>query len=339
MTLVCRRMLTFAAVAVTASAGVAIAAPGTAVSATKAARCREVSYPVHVLGRAAHLAGTLCATPGARVLEVLLPGGTYNRSYWNAPGAHSYVAAAHRAGFATLALDRLDTGKSTQTNPVLTTATVNAASIHQTITAVRDRYRIVLVGHSLGSLVAADEAATYHDVAGVILSGFSHALRPVFMAAVTVRFTAANLQSRFAGRPVGELTSVSAAARAAAFDDPDVPKAITDWDWRHRDTMDVGELSVGALQVYGAMTGKITAAVLNVVGADDRAFGCSILGARCSTTARLRHAEAPRYPNAASYTPLVVGGSGHDLNLANSANSWFHAANTWTRRSVEHARR
>jgi pimeloyl-ACP methyl ester carboxylesterase len=58
---------------------------------------------------------------------------------------------------------------------------VEAASIHQVVDHLRAgrvggwRFdRVVLAGHSLGSGVAILEAATYHDVDGVILTGMTH---------------------------------------------------------------------------------------------------------------------------------------------------------------------
>jgi hypothetical protein len=54
--------------------------------------------------------GKLCAPTGAKTVHVLIPGGTYNSSYWDIgyqPEIRSYRMAMNNAGYATLAVDRL----------------------------------------------------------------------------------------------------------------------------------------------------------------------------------------------------------------------------------------
>ena len=62
----------------------------------------------------------------------------------------------------------------------------NAFTIHQAISQLRSgtvdgvRYgKVVIVGHSLGSLISWYEAGTYHDVDAVIASGILHSFEPV----------------------------------------------------------------------------------------------------------------------------------------------------------------
>lgn len=84
------------------------------------AQCAEVSIPVALSAgaeKASRIAGTYCAPAGepASVLQILVPGATYDRSYWDFPGfdgRYSYVAHATRAGQATLAIDPIGVGKS-----------------------------------------------------------------------------------------------------------------------------------------------------------------------------------------------------------------------------------
>lgn len=323
-----------------AAAATLTAAPAAAATFTAAGgvRCHDTSYPVHVLGQAAHISGTLCRPAGASTLALLIPGGTYVRGYYSAPfRGRNYVAAAGRAGYATLAIDRLDTGASTQTPPLLTTQGVQASAIHQVITAIRGHWRhVVLVGHSLGSVDAVAESGRWPgDVDGVILSGFTHQFSPTGIAKVAATLVPAHLQARFASRPLGELTSASEAARNAAFHASDVPAAVTRWDWTHRDIMDVTELAAGALSVYTGRSTSITAPVLNVQGSGDYIFACSALGRPCSSAAAMRTAEAHRYPRTASYTADVVRDSAHDLNLDNGAPTWFQIANRWIATHVD----
>jgi pimeloyl-ACP methyl ester carboxylesterase len=134
--------------------------------------------------------------PNAKTLQLLLHGGTYNRSYWDFPydpARYSYVRAANAAGFSTLAIDRVGYGKSTHPISGLVTVQSSAATVHQLITAVRAGElgamfgRIVLVGHSIGSAVTIREAGTYHDVDAVVVTGLLHhvgAAVPTVLASV-----------------------------------------------------------------------------------------------------------------------------------------------------------
>ena len=51
---------------------------------------------------------------GSDTVQVLLPGLTYDRRYWNAPGKYDYAAHMLAAGYAVLLLDRLGTGGSSR---------------------------------------------------------------------------------------------------------------------------------------------------------------------------------------------------------------------------------
>ena len=104
--------------------------------ATAAVSCQDVSFPVRIgltplVTSQETMAGSLCAPAGATTLQVLIPGGTYDRSYWNVgfdPNTHSFTKAQNDAGFATLAIDRLGTGKSSKPLSALLTASTQARS-------------------------------------------------------------------------------------------------------------------------------------------------------------------------------------------------------------------
>jgi hypothetical protein len=48
-------------------------------------RCRNVSIPVSAAGQTSNIAGTLCVPPGATSVQLLVPGWTYGRYYWDFP--------------------------------------------------------------------------------------------------------------------------------------------------------------------------------------------------------------------------------------------------------------
>jgi pimeloyl-ACP methyl ester carboxylesterase len=166
----------------TAPVGAAGAEPGSAISGSSAAtRCVPERFDVALAASdptKAEIAGTLCTKPGNRILMITLHGATYNRMYWDwpqDPSTYSFVQN-QRPGISVLNLDRLGAGESEHPPSVVVNATTQAYAVHQIVQAMRSRgfTTVVLVGHSLGCGIAVLEAATYHDVDGLILTGFLH---------------------------------------------------------------------------------------------------------------------------------------------------------------------
>src|SRR4051812_3632093 len=101
----------------TAAAGCVLLPAGGVAGADTASttECRNVTVPITVGDQTGAVAGTLCAPPEATSLQVLVHGLTYNRGYFDIPiepDTYSYARAANRAGYATLAIDRLADGQS-----------------------------------------------------------------------------------------------------------------------------------------------------------------------------------------------------------------------------------
>ena len=80
---------------------------------------QNISVQLSVRGHVLRISGTLSWQDPlrGRTIQVLVPGYTYGRSYWDfphRPEEFSYVRAAVRSGYATLALDRIGTGASSR---------------------------------------------------------------------------------------------------------------------------------------------------------------------------------------------------------------------------------
>ena len=124
-------------------------------------------------------------------LQVLLHGGAcYTKEYWNrgswgnASLKYSWTYAMNRAGYATLALDKLGNGESSHPDPVYDVQLpLQMETVHSLITIIKSGQAfgiptpppggLIYVGHSSGSLLGADLAQTYpSDIDALILTGY-----------------------------------------------------------------------------------------------------------------------------------------------------------------------
>ncbi|NUT50485.1 MAG: alpha/beta hydrolase [Saccharothrix sp.] len=319
-----------------------VSASLTSASASTTATCRDVDAPVTVLGHREVVHGTLCApATGARTVEVLIPGATYNSSYWDFPdGRHSFRAAQNAAGIATLTVDRLGTGGSSRPPALALTAFVQADAVHQVVRGLRDgthgpRFdRVVVGGHSLGAAIAVVEAATYRDVDGVLLTGMTHRINPAGVAAAFANFRPATLDPRFGlAYPLGYLTT----APGTRYDSFHAPgPAVSDVMAVEESTKDVFSpaeaadgLGVAVLLPYSLL---IDVPVMVAVGSRDAAV-CGPLATDCSTAESLRAAEAPYFR-----TPprtFALPDYGHSINLAPNARDYYSAVASWALEEVD----
>jgi pimeloyl-ACP methyl ester carboxylesterase len=129
------------------------------------------------------IASWLSVPEGAKhdVLQILVHGACYTHLYWDfpyQPETYSYVRWAERRGLATLVIDQLGAGESSRPPGEKVTNQKIAEALHGLVRAVRGggiaghRFeRVVLIGHSAGSLASGMESFTYNDVDAVVLTG------------------------------------------------------------------------------------------------------------------------------------------------------------------------
>src|SRR5690242_3249504 len=101
-----------------------------------------------------------------RPLQVLVHGGTYTHTYWDAPTIngvdYSYARYMARQHYAVLAVDQLGSGESSHPQGDTVTLQEAANALHQVLTSLRTDAnpigvgfpRLALVGHSFGSITA-----------------------------------------------------------------------------------------------------------------------------------------------------------------------------------------
>jgi pimeloyl-ACP methyl ester carboxylesterase len=293
-----------------------------------------------------HVFGELCSRGSLRnkTIQIALHGATYSHLYWDwpyQPETYSYVLRATEEGYAVLNLDRIGIGQSSHPPADDVTIESNAYVVHQVVQMLRGggllvqpfgrirAQRVVLVGHSLGSVISIQEAGTFHDVDGVVLTGVSHTVTP---ALGDVSFQPANLDPHFAGRniPDGYVTTLPGtrsifynAGDRSTFD----PKILR-IDEKNKETATIAELMT-AVPALALSTG-IHVPVLVMVGDSDAAF-CN--PPTCTESGSLA-TEPSFYPADTCAEAVAIHGSGHVLNLHYSAPRAYNIILRWINRRV-----
>lgn len=290
------------------------------------------------------IAGELCRPPdgfGATV-ELLIPGSTYNHGYWDFPAPSYSYARAHAArGLSTLAIDRPNTGASSRIDPAALTVELDASLVHQIVTALRAGQvapghaftSVVSVGHSLGSVIAMAEAATYHDTDAVIVSGVTHSQNRAVQFARLVQPASQPDPSPspfLKDKPAGTVTTLPGARGQYFYDPTDADPHVVAADEASKDTVSIAESAGFAPTLTGPASGQITVPVLLAVGQRDRLFTCG--QTPCTDDGTLRTAEADRFGATTSFQAFVLPGSGHDMNLASNHQQFYDLSADW----VEH---
>jgi pimeloyl-ACP methyl ester carboxylesterase len=323
------------------AAGAFLASPvaGARASGPPALSCSVHTLPVRIAdpGPASQsMWGQLCYRgnhePGT--VQLLVPGATYNHLYWNFPygdGYYSYVDAATAAGYATFDVDRIGEGSSSHPPSTELDLTAGAVALHDAITALRSGAvgghafsRVIAVGHSIGSFETWIEAARYHDVNAVIVTGALHALSPGIAAVEGALYPAAD-DPKFAGSGLdsGYLTSLPGTRESIFYDPRTTNPAVVATDEANKDTVTVPEL-VSATSIIGLPpaqqpSDQITVPVLSVVGEDDALFCAGVTAYNCASAQSVRSFESPYYSPGAHLKVVVIPDTGHDLALSTTA--------------------
>ena len=324
-------------------AAVAALAAGPAARAQAAAHpaltCSAYTLPVRIAdpGPADQtLWGQLCYRgdhePGT--VQLLVHGATYNHLYWNFPvgdGYYSYVDAATAAGYATFDVDRVGNGHSSHPPSSALTLDAGVVALHDAVTALRTGavdghafQHVIIVGHSIGSVEAWIEAARYHDVNAVIVTGALHALSPDIGALQADLYPAAD-DPAFAGSGLdpGYLTTLPGTRGSLFYDPATASPAVVATDEASKDTTTPAELG-GAAAILSQPpaqqpSSQITVPVLSVVGEHDNLFCTGVTAYNCADPASVQRFEAQYYPPAARLTVAVIPATGHDLALSTTA--------------------
>jgi pimeloyl-ACP methyl ester carboxylesterase len=327
---------------------IAVLLPSAARAEEGGFRCEELSFPVTLAPGDAtvyHVFGVLCARGAIehKTVQITLHGITYSHLYWDfpfQPETYSYVRRATAEGYAVLNLDRIGIGQSDRPPAADVTIPSNGFVIHQIVQALRGgglvvasfgriaAGRVVLVGHSLGSAISIQEAATFGDVDGVVLTGLSHTVTPALGQLLGALYPA-SLDPRFAGQnvPDGYLTTLPG-LRGVFYYQPSVDPLVIAIDEQTKETVTPTEIDT-AFPALALSTG-IHLPVLVVVGDFDASF-CN--PPTCSESGSI-DAEPGFYPADACAEAVAMPDSGHDLNLEKHAQAAYDVILSWMDRRV-----
>ncbi|NKY51402.1 alpha/beta hydrolase [Nocardia vermiculata] len=300
-------------------------ATGVATADTEpAAACRSFPFAVPQ----GELSATLCTpTGGAQTVMVLMSGSNFNGSYWDfsyQPETYNFRRAMNAAGYATLVVDRLGNGNSTHPPSTSLSATATAQHLHDLVQAAKHGIdgaapfdKVVTVGHSLTSGTSIMEATQYHDVDGLLLTGYSHAVNIPETLSVIATYHPAVDEPAFSGRGLdpGYLVSKPGTRMHNFYDPGNVDPEVLALDEKQKEVFSLTEYPDGMMSTLPGMSNFLTAPVMIAVGSRDRML-CGIDYAACANSATLHAEEAPFFAPEAKLRTFVLPGSGHAVNLA-----------------------
>jgi pimeloyl-ACP methyl ester carboxylesterase len=310
-------------VALVAAAALLVPAPSLASSGID---CEEVTaqVPIDEGGPSDHLiAGTLCRRSGSTpdTVQLLVHGGTYNRSYWDWPTHspyYSYVRAAAAVGYATLSIDNVGSGASSHPPSTELDVQSGVTGIHGVVSQLRSGAlggrafeHVVWVGHSFGSIHAWNYAARFDDVDAFVLTGALHAIKPSWVTQVLTAFVPAG-----GGLDPGYLTTAPGTRDDLFYYSPTAEPGVVAKDEATKDTLPitlVGEIGASPPPAE-APSRSIHVPTLLVVGRRDGLFCGPPDGLDC-TDAGVLAAEGPYYSPAADLDVETIALTGHVLSL------------------------
>jgi hypothetical protein len=294
------------------------------------------------------LAVRLCVPPGTTptAVQLLVHGCLYSGRYWDYPDPtagtdrYSFVSAATRAGYATLTIDMIGSGRSSHPLSALTTVDAGVWVIHQAVQAVRGRGvpgprglarfdKVIEVSWSFGTFFSWLEVSRYHDVDAAVFTGASHHLAvatPVLAHALSL--VPAGADPQFSGLlDSGYLTTQPGTRQRIFYDPGPADPAVIAYDEAHKDLMTSAEVSGFPAALTAPL--DIRVPVLLLIGAADPLF-CGSTATDCSSADAL---VAQERGYLGEHVPAVSGyvhpGSGHAIGLMSSATTAYAVIQRW----------
>ncbi|WP_052720127.1 alpha/beta hydrolase [Actinoplanes rectilineatus] len=287
------------------------------------------------------IAGWLCIPRGgARTVQLLVSGFTYDHTYWTGLSASTnWTAGALAHGDAVYLIDRPGVGASDRPPATQVTVGTEAEALHQIATGLRDgriaRFANVIgVGHSYGSIVLAAEAAAHRDFNALVLTGKLFDYNQPGLKAFQNSLYPASSDPKFARSrvPDGYVTTPPGTRAGFFLDTSTAVPGAARWQEASKAVGTSGELATMTADAYIAASRQITIPVLLIVGSHDSLF-CNTTRP-CGTGTELCQRTHGFYSPGTPVDTLVVPGAGHAIDLHRGAAAMFTAANRWISRTV-----
>lgn len=294
------------------------------------------------------IVGELCATQdeliAGQTIQLLLNGDTYSHIYWGFPPVasaptptyYSYAKNLAANGYPSFVIDRLGSGASSRPLSTDVTLQADASTVHQVIQGLHNGSitgtpfgKVTLVGSALGSVTAWEEAITYHDIDGLIITGLLHHVSPTLAAAVATDLYPANLDPKFAdsGLDSGYQTTRPGTRAALFYGQGDADQNVINEDEATKDIVALGELNEALPVIPSPLSQQINVPVEIIVGSQD-GFFCDATGPCASSTSVLNE-ESPYYSSQACLQADLVPSAGHAVALASNNSVENNDTITW----------
>ncbi|MGI5229471.1 alpha/beta hydrolase [Actinoallomurus sp. CA-142502] len=271
-------------------------------------------------------------------LQILLHGGSYDHRYWDWPldrETYSYVEYCRRSGHATLAIDRVGSGASSRPPGRLNTAAAQADALREIVTAARDGSlagiafeRVVLVGHSFGSILAGLAASENGDVDAVVFTGHlgidSGAMDDDPRSGILFHDVAEDpVVAHLCGLvDDGYLTLRSEARVPTFYVAENADERVLDVDEKIKGVMTLGEIS--DMGTAAEAWERIDVPVLALVGENDVMMFDSDIEVDTYQAVNRVKGKAPE-----NFSFQVVPATGHNVNLHRNARSSYEHILRW----------
>lgn len=176
--------------------------------------------------------------------------------------------------------------------------------------------KIVLIKHSLGSLIASIETSTYQNVNNIILSNTSHTINPNNTIAITNLYPT-SLDPKFTRLklPNNYFTTIPNTHNTIFYYQPNTNPKIITIDEQLKQTVSLNEL----LKIISTLPSSNDINVPTLVTVDDFDF-FNYLPPSC-TASDWTATELTNYPTSPCVKTTIIPNTGHDLNLHHNAPS------------------
>lgn len=249
-------------------AALALVADLPATAAQPAGRaCRDVWVPVALSvaePKNQHIYGRLCLPEGEtpQTIQLLVHGITLTHEYWDFPDPvgpthrYNYSRAANKAGFATLAIDRIGVGRSAHPPSTRVTVDSNTFTVQQVVQAINDGRitapggetfdNVVYVGHSYGTVIGWYLATDYgRGIAAAVFTAAFHEVPVSTLLVGASAFYPAAADPKFTGKMLdpGYLTTLPGTRYEVFYAPAKANPDVLDYSEAHKSTVTASELT------------------------------------------------------------------------------------------------